>query len=101
VPLPRIFCLNTRKGFSSNPEFFLLTLDLPWVRTNYSFVAHMFTSRHHVADIVPADKRKGEHCLVVCRFSAQRGKTAHKMIDTYHAAAGEKRIFGYPLGDAQ
>jgi hypothetical protein len=35
-------------------------------------------------------------------FRAARGKTAHKMIDTYHAAAaGEKRIFGYPLGDAE
>jgi hypothetical protein len=39
--------------------------------------------------------------FVVCRFSAQRGKTAHKMIDTYPAAAGEKHIFGYPLGDAE
>jgi hypothetical protein len=29
----------------------------------------------------------------VCSFSALRGKTAHKMIDKYHAAAGEKRIF--------
>jgi hypothetical protein len=26
-------------------------------------------------------------------FRAQRGKTAHKTIDKYHAAAGEKHIF--------
>jgi len=26
-------------------------------------------------------------------FRAQRGKTAYKMIEKYHAAAGEKRIF--------
>jgi hypothetical protein len=32
------------------------------------------------------------YMLVVCSFSALRGKTAHKMIDTHHAAAGEKRI---------
>jgi hypothetical protein len=34
-------------------------------------------------------------------FRAQRGKTAHEMIDKSNAAAGEKRIFGYPLGDAE
>src|SRR5215212_7867267 len=64
VPLPRIFGLNTRKGFASNPEFFLLTLTLPSVRTKYFVVAHMFTSRYHVADVVPTARRKGEHCQV-------------------------------------
>jgi hypothetical protein len=60
--LPRIFCLNTRKGFASNPQFLLLTLKLPSVRTNRSFVAHMFTSCHCVADVVPPERREGEHC---------------------------------------
>jgi hypothetical protein len=32
----------------------------------------------------------------------RRKKTPHNMIEPYHAAAGEKRIFGYhPLGDAE
>jgi len=62
VPLPRIFCLNTRKGFPSNAQFLLLTLKLPSVRAERYFVAHMFTSCHCVADVVPADRREGEHC---------------------------------------
>jgi hypothetical protein len=31
--------------------------------------------------------------FVVCSFPRYARKTAHKMIDAYHAAAGEKRIF--------
>jgi hypothetical protein len=49
------------------------------------------------------DSNRGTHGILhfsCVFFRAQRGKT-HKMIDTYHAAAGEKRIFGYPLGDAE
>src|SRR5215212_2819613 len=61
-PLPGIFCLNTRKRFTSNPQFLLLTLKLQSVCTARHFVAHMFTSCHCVADVVPPDRREGEHC---------------------------------------
>jgi hypothetical protein len=55
VPLPGIFCLNARKRFPSNAQFLLLTLKLSSIRTNRSFVAHMFTSCHCVAEAVPAE----------------------------------------------
>ena len=61
-PLPRIFCLNTSKGFASNPQFLLLTLKLQFVCTERYFVAHMFTSCHCVADVVPPEKRESERC---------------------------------------
>jgi hypothetical protein len=60
VPLPRIFCLNTRKGFPCNAQLLLLTLNLLSIRTDGLFVAHMFTSHRNVADVVPADRREGE-----------------------------------------
>jgi hypothetical protein len=62
--LPRIFCLNTRKGLASNPKFLLLTLRLQSISVDRDFVAHMFTSCHCVADSVPADSRESEHCKV-------------------------------------
>jgi hypothetical protein len=71
VPLPRIFCLNTRKGLASNAQFRLLRLKVRSVRTDSSFGAHLFTSHHCVADVVPADGRGGEH-----RNSADRGEVA-------------------------
>ena len=60
VPLSRIFCLNTRKGFPRNAQLLLLTLSLLLVRTDRYFVAHMFTSIRNVAYVVPADRWEGE-----------------------------------------
>src|SRR5690349_20746443 len=39
--------------------------------------------------------------LLVCGIPRYARKIAHKRIDMYHAAAGEKRGVGYPLGDAK
>src|SRR5215213_2675556 len=88
--LLRKFCLNTRKGLASNTQFLLLTLDSPPVHTGRYFVAHMFTSYCHVADVVPADRR-GERCRQRSFVRCGRQPADSLGTDTVHSVCSPQR----------